>query len=271
MLAGLICQHRGERRPAGVVHRLGQPGPAEPGHAQVLHLHRLGLADDRRGFLVQPVPPRISHPGVHPGDLRPGLVPVAAPFSLRDRAFWALRSLRSARRRKLGFATLLPSDRTAKWVSPKSMPTSRPASGSGSSAVCTTKLAKYRPAASMITVTLDGADGRGRDQRTGTSPIFGRRSLPFGRILNRALAVNRIACRRSLRDLNLGRPLPGAVVPSARRRSIPAAPCGSRRTAGRPRSGPRGPAAGSPRRPRRAMPARGWPWPRSAGPRAARR
>jgi hypothetical protein len=60
--------------------------------------------------------------------------------------------------------------------------------------VFTTKLAKYRPAASLITVTLDGSAGSGLDQRTGISPIFGRRSLPGGVILNRALAVNRIAC-----------------------------------------------------------------------------
>jgi hypothetical protein len=78
------------------------------------------------------------------------------PFSLRLRAFCALRSFRSARRRNRGFATLRPSDRTAKWVSPRSMPASRPAPGNGSSPVSTTKLAKYRPAASMITVTLDG-------------------------------------------------------------------------------------------------------------------
>jgi hypothetical protein len=53
--------------------------------------------------------------------------------------------------------------------------------------VCTTKLAKYRPAESLITVTLDGADGSGRDHRTGTFPIFGRRSFPFGSTLNRAI------------------------------------------------------------------------------------
>ena len=50
--------------------------------------------------------------------------------------------------------------------------------------------------------------GRGRRrvtyQRTGTSPIFGRRSFPQGRTRNRALAVNRIVCLRSLRDLNRG-------------------------------------------------------------------
>ena len=42
-----------------------------------------------------------------------------------------------------------------------------------------TKLAKYRPAASLITVTDDGSDGSGRDHRTGTSPIFGSRSFPL--------------------------------------------------------------------------------------------
>jgi hypothetical protein len=58
-----------------------------------------------------------------------------------------------------------------------------------------TKLAKYRPTASLITVTLDGTEGSGRDQRTGTSPIFGSRSFPLGSTRKPALAVNRIACR----------------------------------------------------------------------------
>ena len=57
-----------------------------------------------------------------------------------------------------------------------------------------------------MTVTLDGAAGSGRDHRTATSPTFGSRSRPFGKILNRALAVNRTACRRSLRDRNRGGP-----------------------------------------------------------------
>ena len=76
---------------------------------------------------------------------------------------------------------------------------------SSAGSVSTTNEAKYRPAGSRITVTLAGAEGRSRDQRTSTSPIFGRRSRPLGRILNRAFAVNRIACLRSLRDLNRGR------------------------------------------------------------------
>ena len=126
------------------------------------------------------------------------------PLALRVRAFCALRSLRSARRRNLGLATFRPSDRTAKCVSPRSIPASESDAGSGSSPASTTKLAKYRPAASMITVTLDGSDGRSRDQRTGTSPIFGSRSFPPAVTVNRALRVNRIACRRSLRDRNRG-------------------------------------------------------------------
>ena len=67
-----------------------------------------------------------------------------------------------------------------------------------------TNEAKYRPAESLTRVTDDGSDGSGRDHRTGTSPIFGSRSFPFGSTRKRELAVKRIACRRSLRDRNLG-------------------------------------------------------------------
>ncbi len=70
--------------------------------------------------------------------------------------------------------------------------------------VSMTKLAKYRPAASLTTVTVDGADGNVRDHLTGTGPIFGRFSFPPGVIDQRALAVNLTACRLSLRDLNRG-------------------------------------------------------------------
>jgi hypothetical protein len=131
------------------------------------------------------------------------------PGALRLSAFCAVRSLRSARRRNLGLATFRPSDRTAKCVSPRSIPASAPEGGSGSSAAWTTKLAKYRPAASLITVTLDGPAGRSRDQQTSTSPIFGRRSFPPAVTAKRALRVNRIACRRSLRDRNRGGPTLG--------------------------------------------------------------
>src|SRR6266567_3374032 len=66
------------------------------------------------------------------------------------------------------------------------------------------KEAKNRPAASRITVTELGAAGSGRDHRTSTSPTFGSRSRPLGRTLNRALAVNLIACLLSFRDRNRG-------------------------------------------------------------------
>ncbi|RAN94021.1 hypothetical protein LAH08_05856 [Micromonospora noduli] len=72
--------------------------------------------------------------------------------------------------------------------------------------LCTTNDAKYRPAASRITVTDVGMAGSVRDQRTCTSPIFGSLSRPLSKTLNRALAVNRMACRLSLRDRNRGAP-----------------------------------------------------------------
>jgi len=45
---------------------------------------------------------------------------------------------------------------------------------------------------SLITVTHDGSGRSGRDQRTGMSPILGRRSFPLASTLNRA--VNGMAC-----------------------------------------------------------------------------
>src|SRR5690606_38912608 len=127
------------------------------------------------------------------------------PFCLRDSARCAFFRRRSAWRRYFGAATLCPSDRTAKCVRPKSMPTSAADSGNGSTETSTTKLAKYRPAASLITVTEDGADGSWRDQRILISPILATYRRPFGRIEN-PLRVNRIDCRLSLRDLNFGGP-----------------------------------------------------------------
>ena len=57
-----------------------------------------------------------------------------------------------------------------------------------------------------MTVTDDGGEGRSRDQRTRTSPIFARYSLPFGRRV-KPLRVSRNDCRLSLRDLNRGCPI----------------------------------------------------------------
>jgi hypothetical protein len=47
------------------------------------------------------------------------------------------------------------------------------------------------------------ASGSGRGD-TSTSPIFGSLSFPLSSTRNRALLVNRTACRESLRDRNRG-------------------------------------------------------------------
>src|SRR5690606_33946396 len=112
----------------------------------------------------------------------------------------ALRNRRSARRRNRGLSIFRPSDSTAKCDRPRSIPTSPVVSGNDSAAASTTNEAKYRPAASLITVTLEGSDGRRRDHVTFTSPSLGRRSFPPAVTWNRALRVKRIACRLSLRD-----------------------------------------------------------------------
>ncbi len=75
------------------------------------------------------------------------------------------------------------------------MPTTGSVAGKVTSPASMTKLAKYRPAESRITVTLDGSDGRSRDHRTTMSPILGSRSFLLASTRNRALAVNRTACR----------------------------------------------------------------------------
>lgn len=75
------------------------------------------------------------------------------------------------------------------------MPITDPVPGKAQGVVSTTNEAKYRPAASLVTVTEGGLDGSGRDHRTDTSPTFGSRNFPLPSARNWALAVNRIACR----------------------------------------------------------------------------
>ncbi len=134
------------------------------------------------------------------------------PFSLRDRSRWAFLRRLAARRRNRGLSAFVPSERTAKCPSPRSMPTSGIDCGSSSPGpVSTTKLAKYRPALSLTTVTVDGVEGRDRDHLTFRSPIFGRRSFRPGVIDQRAFAVNRTDCRVSLRDLYRGAPIRGRL------------------------------------------------------------
>src|SRR5690348_6050016 len=110
--------------------------------------------------------------------------------------------------------------------------------------------------------TLDGADGSGRDHRTGTSPIFGSRSLPLASTLNRASAVNRIAL-----PLILAGPEPRLAY----LRSLAGAGAGGKVVPVGGCSGPPELAAARWRRPRSATPAPALPWLRSAWPIAARR
>jgi hypothetical protein len=148
-----------------------------------------------------------------------GAQEVLLPGCLRAKSV-DLRSFRSARRRNFGDLTTIPSDSTANDVRPRSTPTSVAETGnrwaSTAGSVSTTKLAKYWPAASLITVTLAGTEGSPRDQRTSTSPIFGRRRRPLAKILNFAFAVNRTACLWSFRDLGRGGPTFGPLrLPAA--------------------------------------------------------
>ena len=130
----------------------------------------------------------------------------AEPCCRRASSFCARASLAACFRAIRGASTFVPSDSTAKCVSPRSIPTSCCTGGSGWSGTSTTNEAWYRPAASTVTVTLDGSNGSSRDQRTGTSPIPGSRNRPAGSTRNRAALVNRIACARSRFDRNRGAP-----------------------------------------------------------------
>jgi hypothetical protein len=81
MTAGLVLQHLRIRRPPSVADALAQPRTDEPGHAQVLYVHRLVIADDLRRELVQPVPPRVRDPGMAPSHLDSGFLPVRRPVA----------------------------------------------------------------------------------------------------------------------------------------------------------------------------------------------
>ena len=207
-MLGRVGQRLGYRVVRRDLDLFGQPPPG----AQIEFDRQRRVAGQR--LECRPRPPLDKTAGWMPREIsRSSSTTPASRWAVR--ASCNRRSFRSARRRNLGALTTVPSDRTANDVRPKSIPTSALVSGAGNRAasaagpVCTTNEAKYRPAASLMAVTLAGAEGRSRDQRTSMSPIFGRRSRPLARILNRALAVNRTACRLSFRVLNRGGPALG--------------------------------------------------------------
>jgi hypothetical protein len=134
--------------------------------------------------------PCVGHLSMNSGDLEPGLGPVAGTLGLAGQALLFALELLLRRRRKRGDSTFVPSERTAKWVRPRSIPTSEAPPGSVSSGpLSTTKLAKYLPAASLTTVTVDGTDGSTRDHLTLTLPILGNGS-PAVRAVSRARSAS---------------------------------------------------------------------------------
>ena len=103
-----------ERRPSGVMHRLRQPRPRQPLHRQVLHVHRLAIADDLGESLWWKSRRASDTRACARATLTRAFSLLPLPFCLRDRSRCARRSFFSARRRNLGAAILVPSSSTAK-------------------------------------------------------------------------------------------------------------------------------------------------------------
>jgi hypothetical protein len=122
------------------------------------------------------------------------------PLALRDSSRPRRLSFFSARRRKRGLLIFVPSDRTAKADKPRSIPVSVSSSGRVSGSVSTTKLRKYRPQLSLVTVRDVGAAGRRRDHLTLRLPTLATYTVPSS-WREKALVVRRIDCRVSFFDL----------------------------------------------------------------------
>ena len=200
--------------------------------------------------LVQPVPAGVRRPGHD--TLRPcgsTWCRFALPFWRRASSCCARRSF--SRRSSGRYADCRPSGRPTARRSgsgPGRCPPRDRRAGAAASGTSTTNEAWYRPDASTVTVTDDASLGRSRDQRTGTSPIPGRRSRPAWVILNRAALVNRIDWHRS--RFATGTAARPAYGPSER-------PSPRRRSSGTRCSRPPTPAATPRRTPRPATPAPG--------------
>ena len=129
---------------------------------QVLDHDRLVFANEPSGQLVQVVPAPVGDPGVHPGDLAPGLVPVR-------RALRLLAGQQALRPGEPGtVAALVPrvgdllpgGQRDQVIVSPTSMPTTASVAGRRWTVTSHSRDTNQRPAASCETVTVDGLDTR---------------------------------------------------------------------------------------------------------------
>ena len=120
----------GEPGPAGVVHGPGQPGPRQPGHAQVLGVDRLIVADQPQRDLVRVVEPGFPYRAVQDRDPVPGPGPVRGAVLPAGQG--PLRAGgRAPARRNRGLPMTSPSEVTARLARPRSIPISRPQAGSG--------------------------------------------------------------------------------------------------------------------------------------------
>jgi hypothetical protein len=199
----LIGEHGRELAPTRVVDGFGEVGPAEPGHVQGLHAHRLVLTDQPGGELVVEVPPGIGRLHMQAGDPTPSLLPVLRPLLLPAHV-----PLGAAQR-------LLPLPKPARVAL---LPPVRQGHEGRQAKVHAhrrlddgerylPRLHDERGVVPSCAVQSDGDRGRfggqGRDQRTLRSPILGSDRRPSGRSRKRLLLVNRTAWPER-RDLKRG-------------------------------------------------------------------
>lgn len=120
--------------------------------------------------------PGSSHPRMCPSDLDPCLVPVLAAFLLAGQNTLSMLEFLLCPAKEPGRGDLAAVGEHRE-VSEPEVNTGYLLSLGHRARLKFDDEAKYRPAVSLITVTEDGLDGSGRDQRTETSPILGRRSF----------------------------------------------------------------------------------------------
>ena len=175
---GLVLQHIYERRPSCDVNRLRHTRPSEPGHAQVLHVYRLVVADDHGGCLVVEVGTLVRDLSMEPGHLGPGLLPVLATFLRARICLLRPAELLLGPAQKPRSADLGAVRQDGDAVRPRSIPTSPSASqkrcASAAGSAWMTNEAKYRPAASLITPW----PSPGRSTRSRACPLPGCAKCP---------------------------------------------------------------------------------------------
>ncbi len=199
----LVREHARERGPARIVDAAGEPGAGQPGHGEILHVHRLVLTDDRGGQLVQPVPAGVPDPGMAAGNLPPRALPARGALLTAGQLALGGAQLRGGLAGDARRVDLAAADSTAKCVRPRSIPTRVDRRERGVGGVDDER--------GVIPPGRVHRDGH-RAART-AAPRPAHRHVPDpgsrsagGGDRNRAALVNRIDCARSRRDRNRGAP-----------------------------------------------------------------